>query len=84
MQPAERRALRPERSEENFMARAKAPESQKKTGDVMESLIERSDAETDERRNAPSNDDDTLERDPDDEDPEDDDEDLDDSDSDDE
>ena len=54
------------------MARAKTPESLKKTGDVMEPLIERTDADTDERRNGPSDDDeDTFERDSEDEDPED-------------
>jgi hypothetical protein len=56
-------------SEESFMPRAKT-EPNKNTGDVMESLIERTDPEADEKRTSSE---DTLERDDEDEEPEDDD-----------
>jgi len=66
------------------MAKAKTAEPEKKSGDVMESLIDRTGAGSDERRDPGSSDDDdnTFERDPEDEGPEDDD--SDDADSDDE
>ena len=54
------------------MAKAKTAESQKKTGDPMESLIDRTEGEAGERRNPPADDDaDAFERDPEDEGPED-------------
>jgi hypothetical protein len=54
------------------MAKAKAAESQKKSGDVLEPLIDRIEGEADEPRNPPSDDDeDSFERDPEDEGPED-------------
>jgi hypothetical protein len=48
------------------MARAKTIEPQKKSGDVMESLIDRTGAGSDDRRDRESSDDDenTFERDP--------------------
>jgi hypothetical protein len=54
------------------MAKASTAGPRKKTGDKMESLIERTDPEADERDKAPADDDEeTFERDPDDEGPED-------------
>lgn len=60
------------------MARAKSAEPQKTTGDVLESLIDRTGAGPDERRNSGTDDgsadddDNTFERDPEDQGPEDD------------
>jgi hypothetical protein len=53
------------------MAKAKTAQSQKKTGDPMESLIDRTDPEADERNSPSDDDEDTFERDPEDEGPED-------------
>jgi hypothetical protein len=54
------------------MSKAKTAEPQKTTGDVMESLIDRTGAGADDRREGESSDDETtLERDPEDQGPED-------------
>jgi hypothetical protein len=53
------------------MAKAKTAEPQKKTGDALESLIDRTGAGSDERPDPETSDDEnTFERDPEDEDPE--------------